>query len=442
MSEVKATDVAVVYSEDGPAHSLVRIEATDAAGEAVQEPKWYPLIPIGHFTHMAYGEFSVTTEDAAQIVAHFTEGIPLRGGIPIDEDGAHQEQAAAFGYIDQLEVREDGVWGLIALSSLGRTAIADNQVRYLSPSFAPAGRAIELPDGAKYENVLIAAALCNRPFFKDQPGLLAATVGYEFETIQAAQARAQANDVEVIAVTDEQKAALRTAYEAAKGEVTDEEWTTLTAELESDEAWAEFAKVHGLDVEAPVEPPAEAPAETPTEPPVEPPADELPENVSISRAELEKLQADAEKSKDLETKVEEVGKELEAVQATTGTLTAQLEKSRLEQVIRATDYGGLAPGPAAVNVLVALQMNPCEQTVKATMAHLAEHKGALGLVALGESEPISATDGSGGNQELWLEQKGLAPDIVGRVQQIATKESCSLQEAYDKHQRVELGLEV
>ena len=435
---VAATDLQVVYEEEGPARSLVPIEATDSEpGTDLAEPRWYPLIPIGHFRHAVYGEFQMTAQDAERMVAQFKAGIPLGGGVPINEDGNHQRQAEAFGYIEDLEVRDDGVWGLVALSTLGREKVAGRVYRYLSPHFAPAGRLTMLPDGKEYDALLLSAALCNDPFFQQQPGLFAATVGYEFEPIQAAadnrgkQATGgvKATNPEVFVMSDEQKAALRAKYVAVNGEVTDEEWTALTEGLEDKAAWEAFAEAHGLSDPDPDKETGDKPKE----------GDQIqaPDEgkVTISKADFEKLQADAAQAKTLEQQLGEQKKELATVAATTGELQTQLRKTKLEETIRATVFGGKAPAPAAVDVLVALQMNPCEDTVKATMAHLAEHDGQIALVEFGERPGISATDGSGGDEELWMRQKGLASDAEARVRAIAKEKSCGLRDAYPHYLR-------
>ena len=438
MSELSAQDVQVVYEADGPAQSLVLVAATDVAGADLSEAKWYPLIPIGHFNHLTFGEFTVSATDAEQYVANFNAGVPFGGGVPINEDGKHVKQAQAFGYIEELEARGDGVWGLIALSSIGQAAIADKRYRYISPRFAPSGRPVTTTGGEEYDNLLVAAALCNDPFFQEQPGLFAATAGYEFEPIADEEADetattdeqnvestdAHQTDVEVNAMTDEQKVAIREAYVVAKGDVTDDEWTALTAELETEEAWQEFSDANTVAADEETTDADETDEE-----------EETSDEVTISAADLAALRAQADEAKSLEEKVADQGKELDTMAATVGDMTATIEHKRIHDMVAATVYGEKVPVPAAVDVLTALQMNPCEATVAATMAHLAENGGAIGLVEMGQRDMIAATDASGGDGEAWLQGHPVADDIKDQTRAIAKAEGCDMRTAYNKVMR-------
>lgn len=456
MSEAKANAVHVVYLKEGSAHGLVPIQAAADGQEHSEE--WYPLIPLGHFHHDLHGDFSITEPDAHAMIANFEAGLPFGGPIPIDEDGDHDAQAEAFGWIEELALRDEAIWGRIKWSDLGREKIDNGRYRYLSPTFMPRGREFAATTVTEegVTNLLIAAALTNRPFFGKQPGLIAASMGYEFEPIGGLQAASEDESgsqtiqtsprnsarttaaMEVKCVTEELVAKVRAMYEEAHDKLDDEAWAELLGEVESDEALMAWAKEQGLEVSteegsAATDEGGEDQDAAGDDATGEGAQDEL----TISRAELERLQAEADKAKDTETKLAEQSKELASVKASMGEVQANLRRVELEKAVAGSIYGGKSPGPAAIEAIVDLQLNPCEETVKAFMGHLEENHGSLALVQMGEEDAVRASTGD--TNEDWLTEKGLAADAEEKVRKIAAKDDCTFEQAYDKYQSETYG---
>ncbi len=145
---------AIMYLDKGPAISMVEAAITEE-GSSV----WHELIYTGNFTHPKYGKFSVTPEVLATMVEEFNSGRPVSAGIPIDERADHSVRPdGAYGWIKQLEVRDEALWGEIKWTSDGVEAVDSGRLPYISPRFTV---------GA--DNFVKAAALCTRPFFLSNP---------------------------------------------------------------------------------------------------------------------------------------------------------------------------------------------------------------------------------------------------------------------------------
>jgi len=105
------------------------------AGDTV--PDWIMLLPAGSEirTHDGRGPFLV--KDAQAIV---TRSLQLERAMVLDEnhstDHAMREggPAPAAGWIDNLEVRADGIYGHVDWTPPGRQMMADKAYRYVSPA--------------------------------------------------------------------------------------------------------------------------------------------------------------------------------------------------------------------------------------------------------------------------------------------------------------------
>jgi hypothetical protein len=429
--------VRVYYDEKGPAQALVSAAIETAANDEPQDG-WYPLIPIGTFEHQVHGTFEVSPEDAEAYVANFEAGLPWgRAGIPIDENGFHQKQAEAYGRISQMEVREDAVWGYIVWGNRGRNAVAAGEYMYVSPTFYPRGREFNLTSGKPTDNVVVSVALTNGPFFAGQPGLFEiAAAAY---TPLAASSEATSSDAPEDETADEssnsgaetppevtyqmdetQIAEIRAKYEAANGEVSDDEWAKLTADFDAEEDWTAFADA----IEEPAE--EEEEEEAPEE------GTETADEISISRAELERLQEKAKLTEDAVERADRAEKTAQEAKEIAASVQVKNRRLELEDAVKASTYeDGRKAAPGAVKALVDLQMNPCDETVKAMIAHLEDNGGSLALYEKGETEAIRANSGLSEDAR-WLEEKDITEQTKQQVRAIAEADECSFQAAYGK----------
>jgi phage I-like protein len=123
-------------------HASVEIAALpDGEAKAV----WNKLVPAGTF-RARDGRGPFHAGGKAQMEAILARTLKYAGETELMVDYDHQSfmsavkgvggTAKAAGWIKQLEVREDGIWGLIEWTALAARAIKRNEYRYLSPSFS------------------------------------------------------------------------------------------------------------------------------------------------------------------------------------------------------------------------------------------------------------------------------------------------------------------
>lgn len=91
-----------------------------------------------------------------------------------EADGQPRQNKEASGWIEQLELRDDGLWGLVKWTAEARDLIRADKYRYLSPEFAL--NALNRKTGKPQGPTLIAAGLLNDPFLTDLPRVAASAV--------------------------------------------------------------------------------------------------------------------------------------------------------------------------------------------------------------------------------------------------------------------------
>lgn len=133
--------------------------------------QWVMLFPIGDVTAVDGRKWKVhDKEHARQVVALSTsDGRPL----PVDYDHdmpvamQSNRSARAAGWIEQLEVRDDGIWGRIEWTKRAAASLADREYRYISPWFYHAKSDGELQR-------IVGAGLVNTPAIATLPALAGA----------------------------------------------------------------------------------------------------------------------------------------------------------------------------------------------------------------------------------------------------------------------------
>ncbi|MBJ3783406.1 phage protease [Devosia sediminis] len=106
---------------------------------------WNKLVPAGTFkARDGRGPFHAGGKSEMEAILART--MEYAGGTELMIDYDHQSflsavkgvggTAKAAGWIKKLEVREDGIWGLIEWTALAARSIKRNEYRYLSPSFS------------------------------------------------------------------------------------------------------------------------------------------------------------------------------------------------------------------------------------------------------------------------------------------------------------------
>ena len=111
------------------------LPATDTATAA--EPQWVHLLPGGLIKGRDGRSFALDNPDA--VIAASDDGADL----PIDYDHQMDDPKArpasgevkAAGWIKRLELRGDGIWGLVEWTEKARNMIQAKEYRYISPVF-------------------------------------------------------------------------------------------------------------------------------------------------------------------------------------------------------------------------------------------------------------------------------------------------------------------
>lgn len=166
-----------ILCDDAAAPTRCPTVALRAASEPLSRT-WNQLARLGEFRGHPQGEFAFTAECFAQICANFSS---LRNGrIPLDYEhasetlpaGTAQNGVPAAGWIVAMEVRGDGLWGLIEwVDPQAVEYVRASRYRYLSPAvvFDAIDRESGQPIGAR----MTSAGLTNHPFLDGMAPLVA-----------------------------------------------------------------------------------------------------------------------------------------------------------------------------------------------------------------------------------------------------------------------------
>lgn len=158
-------------------------ELTRRSLDADGLPTRVHLLRAGDFNTQKYGEIPIQAGDLYEMKFNFDRGVGMAGdgqtGIPIDF--AHQSHLEAAGWIHGLEVvtADDGgteLWGTgVEWSASGKTALVGKEYKCLSSDFYPAafGEWVDPESGITAKNVIVGAALTNRPLFTGNTPVIA-----------------------------------------------------------------------------------------------------------------------------------------------------------------------------------------------------------------------------------------------------------------------------
>lgn len=135
-----------------------------ADGADGMKRSWIMLMPQGEFEHPQYGKLSFSRKKLEEFKANFDSRV-RKIDIALDQD---HDGGKATGWLEQLQLRDGGLWGLVRWTSLGEQLLKDQIYRYFSPEF---GDFTDPESGKKFSNVIIGGALTNRPFLKSMPAV-------------------------------------------------------------------------------------------------------------------------------------------------------------------------------------------------------------------------------------------------------------------------------
>lgn len=155
--------------------TAIRADASSA------EAKWCQLFPLGTFHNGGWPEDGITIDAkyCKTMVANWKKrgspALPIdylhRGGDDADVAALPAAEKAASGWIEDLDVRADGLWGLTKWTPRARELIQADEYRFLSPEWSEDG--LDARTGERQGPTLIGAGLVNRPAFKEMPRVAA-----------------------------------------------------------------------------------------------------------------------------------------------------------------------------------------------------------------------------------------------------------------------------
>lgn len=212
---------------------------------ATNEAKWSKIFPLGvtkFRSDFPDGKIEFDAELLGEMVANWkAEGSPERavnyfhrgssdgGATPIDEK-------VAAGWIQNLELRADGLYAQIRWTDRAREFIQKDELRYLSPEFLTDSTDANTGEarGAK----LLGAALLNDPFLVELPKVAASERAHVEEELKEMKVQLSETTVQLSAAKAE-VAKLVEVEKLAAEKISLAETRAVSAEKERDELKAE-----------------------------------------------------------------------------------------------------------------------------------------------------------------------------------------------------------
>lgn len=145
---------------------------TIALSDGEQPTSWIQVAVAGDYESKAYGKFSITKNDLAQMLSNFASGKypepPTQIHLDYDHlsmNPGHAGDGKAAGWFEKLELRENGteLWALIAWTPGGADAVKSAEYKFVSPTFQ---KDFVTNTGEGIGCTLLCAAVTNRPFLQ------------------------------------------------------------------------------------------------------------------------------------------------------------------------------------------------------------------------------------------------------------------------------------
>lgn len=141
---------------------LSGVALTETGGKTAS---WVHALPFGTYQHPLHGELVLDVAKLTALAGSVKNKV--RGIIP-DIDYDHKGDPAkgnqAAGWVDDAEVRGDGLWLHVDWTETAVAEIREKKYRYFSAEFTDTWTDTQ---GKTHENVLLGGGLTNRPFMKN-----------------------------------------------------------------------------------------------------------------------------------------------------------------------------------------------------------------------------------------------------------------------------------
>lgn len=138
-------------------------------GQNKTAPAWIQVMRTGKFDHPEYGEFEITPATLQEMRTNFNNRVRR---VDLSVDYFHENDKLAAGWFAELDIREAGtqLWARIDWTPKAAASIAEREIRYFSPEWAPEYTDAETKQ--VFKNVLFGGGLTNRPFLKDMSSIV------------------------------------------------------------------------------------------------------------------------------------------------------------------------------------------------------------------------------------------------------------------------------
>lgn len=124
----------------------------------VKNDLWHNALPLGKFFHNVYGEIEITADIIKRMEKNFENGLPhYKPPVTI----GHKDDMGSFGFVDEVEAREDGLWVHLVLNEEGTKLLENEKFNYLSAEFVE--DYVDPKTGERVGAVFLGVALTNRP---------------------------------------------------------------------------------------------------------------------------------------------------------------------------------------------------------------------------------------------------------------------------------------
>jgi phage I-like protein len=141
---------------------------------------WIQVAKVGHWHSGKYGEFDITRQDIAEMLANFRAMQPPTQ-VPVDYDHLSTNvrqpgDGAAAGWYQDLQIRANGteLWGLVEFTEPAAKRIRSKEYRFVSPTFIRGWK--DKATGKLVGTKLICSAITNHPFIE---GMAAITLSMQ-----------------------------------------------------------------------------------------------------------------------------------------------------------------------------------------------------------------------------------------------------------------------
>ena len=154
--ESKARSIYEQYCKKEESDSMLNVVELEM--ELVEGGFWHNVLPIKKFYDPRYGEVNITPELVKQMAKNFEKKIPhYRPSLFMGHDGDRK----AYGEVQKLEARDDGLWAYVVLDSEGKKLVKGKKFKYLSAEFVE--HYMDKETGEDAGAVFLGVALTNQP---------------------------------------------------------------------------------------------------------------------------------------------------------------------------------------------------------------------------------------------------------------------------------------